>query len=85
MVRYNWTQLNRITDLSHLGLNDVKGDSYNSVIQSCVQRVALFYLLTLIQYEKEIKTSRFIYPKFCERTKGLLLRHDKGNESYAKS
>lgn len=49
MIIYNWTQLNRNTDLSHLGLNDVKGDSYNSVLQSCVQRVALFYLLKLKQ------------------------------------
>jgi len=32
MLKYNWTQINYIVDLSHLGLNDVKGYSYNSTM-----------------------------------------------------
>ncbi len=35
-----------IQTLVIFGKDDIKGDSYNSVLQSCVQRVALFVYLT---------------------------------------
>lgn len=69
MLKYKRPQLNCITDLCHLGLNDVKGYSYNSVIQGCGQRVALFLFLKTKTMKKKLKPVDLFIQNFVKTQK----------------